>query len=64
MIGQKLGETPASSSGSSSPFAPTAGASFNDLSGGASFGSGAAGGFLIYPNKPNTNQMLGVYAKP
>ncbi|MHB1173905.1 MAG: RHS repeat-associated core domain-containing protein [Sulfuriferula sp.] len=26
--------------------------------------SGAAGGFLLYPNKPNTNQMLGVYAKP
>jgi RHS repeat-associated protein len=25
--------------------------------------SGAAGGFLIYPNKPNTNQLQSVYAK-
>ena len=26
-------------------------------------GSAAAGGFLIYPNKPNTNQMQSVYSK-
>ena len=25
--------------------------------------SGAAGGFLLYPNKPNTNQMQSVYSK-
>ena len=25
--------------------------------------SGAAGGFLIYPNKPNTNQLQSVYSK-
>ena len=24
---------------------------------------GAAGGFLIYPNQPNTNQLQSVYAK-
>lgn len=51
-IGQKLGETPANSSGAYSPslFAPP-------------FDSSAAGGFLIYPNKSNTNQMRAVYAK-
>ena len=26
--------------------------------------SGAAGGFVLYPNKPNTNQMQSVYTKP
>ena len=26
--------------------------------------SDAAGGFVIYPNKPNTNQVRAVYAKP
>jgi hypothetical protein len=25
--------------------------------------SAADGGFLLYPNKPNTNQMRSVYAK-
>ena len=30
--------------------------------GGAKHG-GAAGGFLLYPNRPNTNQMQSVYAK-
>ena len=29
----------------------------------ASGSSGAAGGFLIYPNQPNTNQMQSVYSK-
>lgn len=30
----------------------------------SSFGGGAAaGGFLLYPNKPNTNQMQSVYSK-
>jgi hypothetical protein len=28
-----------------------------------SLGSSAAGGFLLYPNKPNTNQMQSVYSK-
>ena len=28
-----------------------------------SFGAGAAGGFLLYPNKPNNNQILSVYSK-
>ena len=27
------------------------------------FGGGASGGFLLYPNKPNNNQMIGVYRK-
>ena len=27
------------------------------------FGSSAAGGFLLYPNKPNTNMMSNVYRK-
>ena len=30
----------------------------------SSIGGGAAGGFLIYPNKPNTNQIQQVYSKP
>jgi RHS repeat-associated protein len=34
------------------------GSSFND-----GLGSSAAGGFLLYPNKPNTNQMQSVYRK-
>jgi hypothetical protein len=35
----------------------------SSFSGGNSFGTGAAGGFLLYPNKPNTNQMQSVYSK-
>ena len=30
---------------------------------GAEFGTGAFGGFLLYPNKPNTNRMQQVYSK-
>ena len=39
-------------------------ASFSEIAGmgGASF-TGADGGFLIYPNKPNTNQVQQVYSK-
>lgn len=38
-------------------------ASFNDLiSGGVNYG-GAAGGYLLYPNKPNNNQIQQVYSK-
>ena len=36
--------------------------SFQDLSGGIGFGA-AAGGFLIYPNKSNTNQVRAIYSK-
>jgi hypothetical protein len=41
-------------------------ASFNGgLSGPqSSIDSAAAGGFLLYPNMVNTNQMQSVYAKP
>jgi hypothetical protein len=44
------------SSGNQPSFGP--GSSFND-----GLGSSAAGGFLLYPNKPNTNQMQSVYRK-
>ena len=36
---------------------------FGDTPGMNTFAAGAAGGFLIYPNKSNTNQMRAVYAK-
>jgi len=39
-----------------------AGSSFAAGASGFDYG-GAAGGFLLYPNKPNTNQMQSVYAK-
>lgn len=35
----------------------------NPNSGWSDSSSAAAGGFLIYPNKPNTNQMQSVYSK-
>jgi RHS repeat-associated protein len=46
---------------------PTPGASLFLLAGGGSLaafgGSGANGGFVLYPNKSNTNQMQSVYSK-
>jgi RHS repeat-associated protein len=42
---------------------PTSREYFNSLGSGNTFESGAAGGFLLYPNKPNTNQMQSVYSK-
>lgn len=43
---------------------------YNAISSGGTLGTveytpstGAAGGFLLYPNKPNTNQMQSVYNK-
>lgn len=37
---------------------------FGDTPSMNTFAGGADGGFLIYPNKPNTNQVQSVYAKP
>jgi len=43
---------------------PDAGSTSFDLSGfSGSGGSPAAGGYLLYPNKPNTNMMQAVYSK-
>jgi hypothetical protein len=55
---------PVGGQGWGTPNQPTfgPGSSFNDgLSGPQS--SAADGGFLLYPNKPNTNQLRSVYAK-
>lgn len=35
----------------------------SSISAGAAGSFGAAGGYLIYPNKSNNNQLRGVYAK-
>jgi hypothetical protein len=53
-IGQALG-TPSATT-------PMTGG-FGDTPNMGTFAGGAAGGFLLYPNKPNTNQMQSVYAK-
>jgi hypothetical protein len=39
------------------------GSSVSSSFAGSDFGASAAGGYLIYPNKPNTNMMQGVYSK-
>ena len=49
-------------------FVPNIGSGVSALSGGGlgsifNFGSAAGGGFLIYPNKSNTNTMQFVYNK-
>jgi hypothetical protein len=48
----------------STPIAPSSSSSFNgsfmDMT---NSNSAAAGGFLLYPNQPNTNQMQSVYSK-
>ena len=66
-IGQALGTPSTTTPVMQSPnsFFGTGAASFNGgLGPQSSIDSGAAGGFLIYPNMVNTNQMQSVYAKP
>ena len=42
--------------------APAASSSFSDAVGG-DFSGAAEGGYVLYPNKPNTNMSRAVYAK-
>lgn len=46
------------------PTVPSSGSSFNGSFMGTNISNpAAAGGFLLYPNKPNTNQIQSAYAK-